>query len=45
MRDLLAVMEQAGRTAGPLLVRIDKHGRIAAPMTRAGARSATRRAG
>ncbi|GAA3821137.1 hypothetical protein GCM10022226_46760 [Sphaerisporangium flaviroseum] len=33
---LLAVIEQAPRTAGPLLLRIDKHGRIAAPMTRAG---------
>ncbi|GGQ11266.1 integrase [Streptosporangium pseudovulgare] len=36
VRDLVAAMAEAGRTAGPLLVRIDRHGRIAPPMTRGG---------
>ncbi|MEU7457559.1 tyrosine-type recombinase/integrase [Streptosporangium roseum] len=36
VRDLLAALADAGRTSGPLLVRIDRHGRIAAPMTRHG---------
>lgn len=35
-RALLAALAEAGRTAGPLLVRIDRHGRIAPPLTRAG---------
>ncbi|MGV9776955.1 tyrosine-type recombinase/integrase [Streptosporangium sp. NPDC003464] len=36
VRALLAAMADAGRTGGPLLVRIDRHGRLAAPMTRHG---------
>ncbi|WP_208758944.1 tyrosine-type recombinase/integrase [Microbispora triticiradicis] len=36
MRDLVAALAAAGRTAGPLLVRIDEGGRVAVPMTRAG---------
>ncbi|MEU9888814.1 tyrosine-type recombinase/integrase [Sphaerisporangium sp. NPDC051011] len=36
VRDLLTAMAEAGRTAGPLLVRITRHGRIAAPLTRHG---------
>jgi site-specific recombinase XerD len=35
-RALLADMAEAGRTSGPLLVRVDRHGRIAPPLTRAG---------
>lgn len=36
VRALLAAMADAGRTSGPLLVRIDRHGRIAPPMMREG---------
>ncbi|MFC6084026.1 site-specific integrase [Sphaerisporangium aureirubrum] len=36
VRDLLAALAEAGRTVGPLLVRIDKHGRLNPPLTRAG---------
>jgi site-specific recombinase XerD len=36
VRDLLAAMTEAGRTSGPLLVRINRHGRIAPPLTRGG---------
>ncbi|MFI9434553.1 MULTISPECIES: tyrosine-type recombinase/integrase [Streptosporangium] len=36
VRDLLAALADAGRTSGPLLVRIDRHGHIAAPMMRHG---------
>ncbi|GAA3443265.1 tyrosine-type recombinase/integrase [Planomonospora venezuelensis] len=36
VRALLGAMGEAGRTSGPLLVRIDRHGRIAPPMTRKG---------
>jgi site-specific recombinase XerD len=35
-RALLTALAEAGRTSGPLLVRIDRHGRIAPPLTRAG---------
>ncbi|GLX02958.1 tyrosine-type recombinase/integrase [Microtetraspora sp. NBRC 16547] len=35
-RALLADMADAGRTSGPLLIRVDRHGRIAPPLTRAG---------
>ncbi|MEV7970951.1 tyrosine-type recombinase/integrase [Sphaerisporangium sp. NPDC088356] len=36
VRELLAAMAEEGRTSGPLLVRIDRHGRVAPPMTRKG---------
>ncbi|MER6065085.1 tyrosine-type recombinase/integrase [Streptomyces sp. NPDC001792] len=36
LRALLAAMREAGRTEGPLFVRIDRHGRIAPPMMRHG---------
>jgi integrase len=36
VRALLAAMAEAGRTSGPLLVRLDRHGRIAPPMRRGG---------
>ncbi|MER5323700.1 site-specific integrase [Streptosporangium roseum] len=36
VRALLAAMADAERTRGPLLVRIDRHGRIAPPMMRKG---------
>lgn len=36
VRALVAAMAEAGRTSGPLLVRIDRHGRIAPPLTRNG---------
>ncbi|MEV0756803.1 tyrosine-type recombinase/integrase [Streptosporangium sp. NPDC050280] len=36
VRDLLAAMAEADRTSGPLLVRVDRHGRIAPPMMRKG---------
>ncbi|MBX6387144.1 MAG: tyrosine-type recombinase/integrase [Microbispora sp.] len=35
-RALVEALAEAGRTSGPLLVRIDRHGRIAPPMTRGG---------
>ncbi|MDF3290737.1 tyrosine-type recombinase/integrase [Streptomyces sp. RB6PN23] len=35
-RALRTAMASAGRTAGPLFVRIDRHGRIAPPMVRKG---------
>ncbi|MEU6593261.1 hypothetical protein ABZ923_29230 [Streptomyces sp. NPDC046881] len=34
VRALLAALNAKGRTAGPLFVRIDRHGRIVPPMTR-----------
>lgn len=36
LRALVAAMREAGRTEGPLFVRIDRHGRIAPPLTRNG---------
>lgn len=36
LRTLIAAMKEAGRVDGPLFVRIDRHGRIAPPMTRKG---------
>ncbi|WPO69926.1 tyrosine-type recombinase/integrase [Streptomyces sp. KN37] len=36
LRSLIAGMREAGRTEGPLFVRIDRHGRVAPPMTRRG---------
>ncbi|MEU0977980.1 tyrosine-type recombinase/integrase [Streptomyces griseus] len=36
IRALVMAMREAGRTDGPLFVRIDRHGRIAPPMTRKG---------
>lgn len=36
LRSLIAAMREAGRTEGPLFVRIDRHGRIAPPMKRRG---------
>ncbi|KIZ16814.1 tyrosine-type recombinase/integrase [Streptomyces natalensis] len=36
LRSLIAAMREAGRTEGPLFVRIDRHGRIAPPMVRHG---------
>ncbi|MEU2800241.1 tyrosine-type recombinase/integrase [Streptomyces sp. NPDC007117] len=36
LRALITAMREAGRTEGPLFVRIDRHGRIAPPMTRKG---------
>lgn len=36
VRALLAALAEAGRSTGPLFVRIDRHGRIAPPMVRAG---------
>lgn len=36
VRALREAMAEAGRTDGPLLVRIDRHGRVAPPMTRHG---------
>ncbi|MFC8724302.1 tyrosine-type recombinase/integrase [Streptomyces bacillaris] len=36
LRALITAMREAGRTDGPLFVRIDRHGRIAPPMTRKG---------
>ncbi|MFI9059796.1 MULTISPECIES: tyrosine-type recombinase/integrase [unclassified Streptomyces] len=36
LRALIAAMREAGRTEGPLFVRIDRHGRIAPPMMRKG---------
>lgn len=36
VRALLAAMAEAGRTSGPLFVRVDRHGRIAPPLTRNG---------
>lgn len=36
LRALIDAMREAGRTEGPLFVRIDRHGRIAPPMTRHG---------
>ncbi|GAT71434.1 putative integrase/recombinase [Planomonospora sphaerica] len=35
-RALLAALADLGRTRGPLLVRIDRHGRVAPPLTRRG---------
>jgi site-specific recombinase XerD len=36
LRALITAMREAGRTDGPLFVRIDRHGRIAPPMKRRG---------
>lgn len=36
VRALTALLATAGRDSGPLLLRIDRHGRVAAPMTRGG---------
>ena len=36
LRALIVAMREAGRTEGPLFVRIDRHGRIAPPMMRRG---------
>ncbi|WP_411097169.1 tyrosine-type recombinase/integrase [Streptomyces sp. 020-2-3H-GM] len=36
LRALITAMREAGRTDGPLFVRIDRHGRVAPPMTRKG---------
>ncbi|MBK6040820.1 tyrosine-type recombinase/integrase [Streptomyces sp. MBT55] len=36
LRALITAMHEEGRTDGPLFVRIDRHGRIAPPMTRKG---------
>lgn len=36
LRSLIGAMQEAGRTEGPLFVRIDRHGRIAPPMMRHG---------
>lgn len=36
LRALIIAMNEAGRTEGPLFVRIDRHGRIAPPMLRHG---------
>lgn len=36
VRALVAALAAAGRTTGPLFVRVDRHGRIAPPMTRGG---------
>ncbi|MFB6567375.1 tyrosine-type recombinase/integrase [Streptomyces noursei] len=36
LRALISAMREAGRTEGPLFVRIDRHGRIAPPMMRHG---------
>lgn len=36
VRALIEAMATEGRTSGPLLVRIDRHGRIAPPLTRHG---------
>lgn len=36
VRTLLAALADVGRTSGPLLVRIDRHGRVAPPLTRHG---------
>lgn len=36
VRALIAAMREAGRTEGPLFVRIDRHGRLAPPMMRHG---------
>ncbi|WP_328746427.1 tyrosine-type recombinase/integrase [Streptomyces sp. NBC_00285] len=36
LRSLITAMREAGRTEGPLFVRIDRHGRIAPPMMRRG---------
>jgi integrase len=36
VRALIAAMREAGRSEGPLFVRIDRHGRIAPPMMRRG---------
>ncbi|MFD8943399.1 tyrosine-type recombinase/integrase [Streptomyces californicus] len=36
LRALITAMKEAGRVDGPLFVRIDRHGRIAPPMTRKG---------
>ncbi|MGC4927243.1 tyrosine-type recombinase/integrase [Streptomyces sp. DT117] len=36
LRALITAMREAGRTDGPLFVRIDRHGRIAPPMMRKG---------
>lgn len=36
LRALIAAMREAGRTEGPLFVRIDRRGRIAPPMVRRG---------
>ncbi|MGJ6963595.1 site-specific integrase [Streptosporangium sp. G11] len=36
VRALLVAMAAAERTSGPLFVRVDRHGKIAAPMTRGG---------
>ncbi|WP_128380493.1 tyrosine-type recombinase/integrase [Streptomyces cavernae] len=36
LRSLITAMREAGRTEGPLFVRIDRHGRIAPPMMRHG---------
>lgn len=36
LRALIGAMREAGRTEGPLFVRIDRHGRIAPPMLRRG---------
>jgi site-specific recombinase XerD len=36
VRALLVAMAAADRTTGPLFVRIDRHGKVAAPMTRKG---------
>ncbi|MFC6082104.1 site-specific integrase [Sphaerisporangium aureirubrum] len=36
VRALVATLAEAGRTSGPLLVRIDRRGRINPPLTRGG---------
>jgi integrase len=36
LRSLIEAMQEAGRTEGPLFVRIDRHGRVAPPMVRHG---------
>ncbi|GAA4866007.1 site-specific integrase [Kitasatospora terrestris] len=36
VRSLVAAMGEAGREAGPLFVRVDRHGRVAPPMLRRG---------
>ncbi|MEV6155415.1 site-specific integrase [Nonomuraea sp. NPDC052129] len=36
VKDLLTAMAEEGRTSDPLLVRIDRHGRVAPPMMRKG---------
>ena len=36
VRAYLAALAEVGRTSGPLFIRIDRHGRVAPPMTRGG---------